>query len=180
MFPVALQKLWDELDGVRKEFEREASGLTQAQADWRPSEQGWSCGEIIHHITLGEVNTGKLVSKLTKEAAVSGALRPFPVDVREFEPLPPFPLGLGEAPLVVRPTLGRPIGDLLGEMRMARERTWQTMEKLATMDPRPLTWEHQMLGALNLAQWVRLHARHEGIHLAQIREVKSHPGFPRG
>jgi hypothetical protein len=47
------------------------------------------------------------------------------------------------------------------------------------VDPRPLTFPHPRLGALDLAQWWTLQAWHDGIHLEQLRGVKSAPGFPR-
>ena len=57
----------DALAGPRRspvEILKETEGLSQTQADWRPAEQEWSVGEILHHLTLAEVGTGKLTSKL--------------------------------------------------------------------------------------------------------------------
>lgn len=177
--PTALQRLREELEAVRAEVLGEAEGLSRAQAEWRPSERDWSVGEIIHHLTLAEINTGKLISKLMKEGGERGALRPYPAEVREFEPLPPSPPGPAEAPPAVRPERGRALVELLRDMKATRQRTYQNLERLAAVDPRPLTWKHFALGELHLAQWVALQARHDGIHLEQIRQVKAAPGFPR-
>ena len=178
MLPIALEKIWEELESVRASVLKDAEGLSQRQADWRPSDRDWSVGELIHHLTLAEVATGKLISKLMKEGGERGLLRPYPVDVTEFEPLPLSPPGPAEAPPVVRPEHGREIGGLIEEMKATRIRTRQNVERLATVDPRPLTFRHFQLGDLHLAQWVALQARHDGIHLAQIRGVKASPGFP--
>src|SRR5918999_5531431 len=70
--PTPVAQLWDELDAVRAEVLAEAAELSQAQADWKPSEQEWSVGEIIDHLTIAENATGKLTTKLMKEAAASG------------------------------------------------------------------------------------------------------------
>ena len=64
--PQPVEKLWDELERARAGVLREAEGLSQRQADWKPSEHEWSVGEILHHLTLAEVGTGKLTSKLLR------------------------------------------------------------------------------------------------------------------
>ncbi len=177
--PISIQALWDELLAVREEVLKEAEGLSQAQADWHPSERDWSIGEILHHLTLAEINTGKLTTKLTREAAETGKLAPFPADVKAFNPLPPSPPGPAEAPPVVRPEQGHAIGQLLADMTATRERSRQSIEKLGSADPRPLTFKHFRLGDLNLAQWWMLQARHDRDHLQQLRTVKASPGFPK-
>jgi DinB superfamily len=176
--PPSLETIWRQMETVRADVLREVNGLSQAQSDWRPSERDWSVGEIVHHLTLAEVATGKLTSKLLKDAA--GSLRPAPVDLGGFEPLPPAPPGPAEAPPVVRPEAGHPIERLLADMRGARERSRQSLERVAEVDPRPLVWRHFTLGDLNLAQWWMLQARHDGDHLQQLRRVKASPGFPKG
>ena len=82
--PPALDAVARELEAVRAELLQEAEGLSQGQADWRPSADDWSVGEILHHLTLAEINTGKLTSKLLKEG---GARR-----------LPGRPCGVRTAP----------------------------------------------------------------------------------
>lgn len=174
--PPPVEALWRELEAVRTEVLREADGLSQAQADWRPGPQDWSVGEILHHLTLAEVATGKLTSKLLKEAG--DRLRPFPRDLTAFAALPPWPSGPREAPPVVRPEAGHPIDRLLADMKAARERSRQSLERLAAGDPRPLTWRHFALGDLDLGQWWTLQARHDADHLDQLRRIKVSPGFP--
>src|SRR5262245_31211739 len=78
--PLPVEKLWDELERARAGVLGEAEGLSQRQADYRPSERDWSVGEIIDHLTLAEINTGKLTTKLLKEAG--GTV--FPADLAEF------------------------------------------------------------------------------------------------
>jgi hypothetical protein len=176
--PKPVQALWDDLQAVRAEVLREADRLSQRQADWRPAETEWSVGEVIHHLTIAEIATGKLTTKLTREAQAAGTLQPFPADLTRFAPLPPWPGGPAEAPTVVWPERGKPIAELLEGMRAIRERSWQSIEKLATLDPRPLKFKHFRLGDLDLAQWWVLQAQHDGIHLGQLRQIKTSPGFP--
>lgn len=175
--PTPVELLWDELQAIRGEILDEIEGLSQAQLDWRPSERDWSVGEIIHHLTLAEVSTGKLTSKLFKEAGAS--LSPFPADLTAFAPLPPWPPGPAEAPPVVRPESGHQRTELFSTFKATRERSRQSVERLATADPRLLTWSHVRLGQLDLAQWWMLQAYHDADHLRQLRAVKAAPGFPR-
>lgn len=174
--PPPVEALRRDLETVRADVLKEVEGLSQAQADWRPSAQDWSVGEIVHHLTLAEVATGKLTSKLLKEAG--DGVRPFPRDLAGFRPLPPWPAGPREAPPVVRPEAGQPIERLLADMKAARERSRQSLERLGGVDPRPLTWQHFALGELDLGQWWTLQARHDADHLDQLRRIKAAPGFP--
>jgi len=177
--PKPVEALWSELEAVRADILREAEGLSQGQADWKPSEKDWSVGEVVHHLMLAEVATGKLTTKLTREAEAAGASGRFPADLTAFKPFPAPPAGAADAPEVVWPERGKPIAELLSTMRATRERSRQSIEKLGAIDPRPLTFKHFRFGELDLSQWWQLQAHHDGIHLAQIREIKRAPGFPR-
>jgi len=174
--PVALAAISQDLDDARAEVLRETDGLSQAQADWRPNPSDWSVGEILHHLTLAEINTGKLTSKLLKETDGAG---PYPLEMAAFTPLPSWPPGPREAPPVVRPDKGHPIEQLLQDIRAARARSRQSLERLATVDPRGFTWRHFALGEMDLAQWWMLTAHHDRDHLQQIRRIKKTHGFPR-
>jgi hypothetical protein len=175
--PPAVDALWNELQTVRALILNEVEGLSQSQADWRPSDRDWSVGELIHHLTLAEVSTGKLTSKLLKEAGDSST--PFPAGLTGFAPLPQRTPGPAEAPPMVRPEHGHRVDELLGTFRQARERSRQSIERLATVDPRELSWPHPIFGDLDLAQWWMLQAYHDADHLKQLRAVKAAPGFPR-
>jgi len=177
LLPPPVESLWHDLQEVRAEILKEIEGLSQGQADWRPSEGDWSVGEIIHHLTLAEVSTGKLTSKLFKEAGAS--LPSFPADLAAFAPLPAWPPGPAEAPPVVRPESGHRWDELLTTFKSTRDRSRQSVERLATGDPRRLTWSHGRLGELDLAQWWMLQAHHDRDHLGQLKAVKAAPGFPR-
>ena len=175
--PAALEAIARDLDAARAEVLREADGLSQAQADWRPTVDDWSVAEILHHLTLAEINTGKLTSKLLKDTG--SAVAPYPPDLPAFAPVPAWPPGPREAPPVVRPEAGHPIGQLVQDMRTTRERSRQSLERLATVDPRAFTWRHFAFGEMDLGQWWMLQALHDRDHLQQIRRIKKTPGFPR-
>ena len=177
--PKPVESLWTALQSVRAEILGEADGLSQRQADWTPSEKDWSVGEVVHHLTMAEIATGKLTTRLTREAEAAGTPGGFPADLATFKPLPPPTPGPSDAPTVVWPEHGKPVGELLSTMRATRERSRQSIEKLASVDPRPLTFKHFRFGELDLTQWWQLQAHHDAIHLAQIRDIKGAHGFPR-
>lgn len=179
VFPKPVTALWADLEAVRADVLAEVDRISQRQADWKPAEKEWSLGEIVHHLTVAEIATGKLTTKLTREAEAAGTLAPFPADLTAFKPMPPSPPGPAEAPAVVWPQFGKPIAELLSEMRSVRARSRQSIEKLATIDPRPLVFKHVRFGDLDLSQWWQLQADHDRIHLQQLRDVKAAPGFPR-
>ena len=107
--PKPVETLWTELQSVRAEILGEAEGLSQSQADWKPSEQDWSVGEVVHHLILAEVATGKLTTKLTRAAEAAGVPAGFPADLTALTPFPVPPTGAANAPEVVWPERGRPI-----------------------------------------------------------------------
>ena len=178
-WPEPVANLWRDLEVVRADVLKEVDGLSQAQADWKPGETDWSVGEIVHHLTIAEIATGKLTTKLTKEADAAGTLKAFPADLRELRPLSAEPAASADAPTVVWPERGKPIGTLIADMKATRERSRQSLDKLSTVDPRPLVFKHFRLGDLDLSQWWRLQAQHDAIHLRQIRDVKATSGFPK-
>ena len=176
--PPALDAIWRELEAARADVLREVHDLSQPQSGWRPSPDDWSIGEILHHLTLAEVATGKLTSKLLKEGG--GTAGAYPSGLPGFTPLPPWPPGPREAPPVVRPESGHSLADLLRDITAARERTRQSLERLAAVDPRALTWRHFSLGELDLGQWWMLQARHDQDHVQQIPPHHGDGRLPEG
>jgi hypothetical protein len=177
-WPKPVEALWRELEDPRAELLREVAKLSQCQVDWRPAPGEWSIGEVIDHLTVAEIATGKLTTKLTKEAAAGGAPAVFPHDLVEFAALPVPASAAANAPESVWPTHGKPLAELLATLRATRERSRQSFDRLAACDPRALRFKHFRLGELDLAQWWRLAADHDRVHLAQVRDIKRTAEFP--
>jgi hypothetical protein len=177
-WPKPVEALWGDLESARAEVLREVEGLSQRQAEWRPGPAEWSIGEVLDHLTIAEVATGKLTTKLTREAAAGNAPAVFPHDVTEFAPLPVPVSASPNAPESVWPTHGKPLAETLATLKATRERSRQSFDRLAACDPRALRFRHFRLGDLDLAQWWRLAADHDRTHLGQLRDIKRTPGFP--
>jgi hypothetical protein len=176
--PKSVERLWDELERVRLDVLGEVEGLSQRQSEWKPGERAWSIGEILDHLTIAEIATGKLTTKLLKEVQAGSAAAVFPHDLTEFAAVPPSPPGPAEAPAVVWPGHGKPIGELIATMKATRARSRESIARLAGCDPRQLRFKHFRLGDMDLGQWWRLQASHDATHLQQLRDVKAAPGFP--
>ena len=179
-WPKPVETLWRDLESVRVDVLREVEGLSQRQAEWRPTPRDWSVGEVIDHLTIAEIATGKLTTKLTKEAAAGGAPAVFPHDVTEFAALPISVSEAANAPESVWPTHGKPLAELLATLKATRERSRQSFDRLATCDPRALRFKHVRFSDLDLAQWWRLTAEHDRVHLGQLRDLRRTAGFPAG
>ena len=175
--PRAIQALWDDLEAARADVLHEVAGLSQRQADWKPAEKEWSAGEVVNHLTIAEIATGKLTTKLTREAEAVGGLAAHPANFA-IRPLPAWPPGAADAPPVVWPEHGKPVAELIATMKATRERSRSSVEKLATLDPQRLVFKHARLGDLDLGQWWLLQAQHDRIHLGQLRDIKRARGFP--
>jgi hypothetical protein len=173
-WPKPVEALWRDLEGVRAELLREVETLSQRQAEWRPTARDWSAGEVIDHLTMAEIATGKLTTKLTRETVPTG----FPPDLTEFAALPALTMAGVEAPPSMWPAHGKPFAELLATMRATRERSRQSFDRLAACDPRPLRFTHFRFGELDLAQWWRLVGDHDRMHLGQVRDIRRASGFP--
>jgi len=171
-----MEAFWNETQANRAALLKEVEGLSQPQFDWRPGEKDWSVGEVIHHVTLAEINIGKLTTKLLREAEAAGALRPRPEGGVFFERVPPP--GPMQAPRLIWPEHGRSKADLLAGIKAAREKSRHSFERVAQIDPRPLVWKHEFLGDMHLGQYWTIIRVHDLQHVEQIGKIKSAPGFP--
>ena len=66
-----LIKAYQLADEDRQKLMNAVGGLNQQQIDFKVSADEWSIGQILQHLILGEVATGKLVHRLIKEGTVS-------------------------------------------------------------------------------------------------------------
>ena len=196
--PPVIQTLWyDELQTIRREMLREAAGLTQAQADWRPAPEEWSVGQNLEHIRIDELDMNKATTKLLKIAmgvekfdqaifemsAREGKLGVFPTHftkLDDFGELPPPPPP-GFKTESAEPEHGLPIAQLIVDLNVLREKSTKvSIERISLCDPRGLTRVHLAHKGreINIVQWWRIQARHDTAHVRQIRKLKSLSGFP--
>jgi DinB superfamily len=171
-----LQKAIALTDADRERILDRVQGITQAQADYKPSPHTWSVGEVLHHLILIEVSISKLFNKLIKEnQRVIGATDAMRVEDMAYAADRPQ-----QAPEFGIPSHGCAIADLLTELAATRERTKHTLARYEGDHPSELRWQHQRFGDMGMAHWARFIGLHEGHHLRQIERTMATPGFPRG
>jgi len=176
-----LQEIWRENAGNREALRREVQGLSEWQLAFQPAPGKWSIGEILDHLHLAERSITRVLSKILQQAAgrgligEPGSMEPLPYRIdREIYNLP------ADAPESVRPSPERPLSQLLEGLEESRERLVEVARRADGRVVGNVTIRHFQLGELHFYQWLALEAAHEAKHLAQIRQIKGHPRFPKG
>ncbi len=175
-----LQEIWNENAAARATLRREVHGLSEEQLVFQPAPGKWSIGEILDHLHLAERSITRVLSKILQQAAGRGLIGepgsmeplPYPID-REVYNQP------AAAPESVRPSPERPLSQLLEGLEESRERLLEVASRADGRVVGNVTIRHFQLGELHFYQWLALEAAHEGKHLAQIRQIKVHPRFPK-
>ncbi len=175
-----LQEIWSENTAAREALLAEVRGLSDAQLAFQPSPGKWSIGEILDHLSLAERSIARVASRVLQQAAgrgligEPGSMEPPPhlID-RELFNAP------ATAPESVLPSLGRPLERLLASLEESRERLLEVSSRADGRVVGNVTIRHFQLGELHFYQWLILEGAHESKHLAQIRQIKLRPTFPR-
>jgi uncharacterized damage-inducible protein DinB len=164
---------------AQERFIAAVSNLTEAQGNFRPTENQWTIAEIVEHVSI--VNDGflRITHKLLKEA--------------EAAPKPPkADLNLGhtsldengeqrgrfQAPERVHPKGGAPIEDSLAKLRATLAGFAEIQSRLEAVDLSEQMFPHPALGPFSAYQWMVLLGEHEDRHRGQIERLKAATGFP--
>lgn len=177
---VTLREIWKENAAAREALLAEVRGLSEAQLAFRPSPGKWSIGEILDHLSLAERSIARVASRILQQAAgrglIGGPGSMEPPSHQIDRVLFDRPAG---APESVLPSPERPLTHLLSSLAESRERLLEVSSRVDGRVVGGITIHHFQLGDLNFYQWLALEGAHESKHLAQIRQIKSHPTFPR-
>jgi hypothetical protein len=149
----------------------EVSGLSAAQAQFRPGPGRWSIGEVLEHlVVVAPIYWQDLQSALAKPRNRHNSMTDadvlwYGIDRTHREQAIP-----SERP----PEAARDIRTLLDVYRQHHDRLLQYV-KTTRDDLRSHIVERQGCDAY---QWALLISTHEQRHILQIREIKAHPKFP--
>jgi hypothetical protein len=177
----ALEELRARLSADLEAVAAAIAGLTQAQADWRPTPESWSVGETLHHLALSN-RTFVIVAKKLIQRGRREALTPGPDSRRSWSRLRSIADAAVSGPVKnpdrVTPTHGLPIEQLRQDLAASHAAVQEQIPALAGLDLEALRMPHPLGFELNLYHWVDITGAHEHRHLAQIRAIMAAPGFP--
>jgi len=165
---------------MREALLKEVQGLTEVQLGFRPSADRWSIGEILDHLCLAERSISRAASRLFQQAAGRGMVG----EIGSME-APAAAINVADygrpasAPESMRPSPERPLARLLAGLEESRERLLEVSARADGLVVGDVRLEHFQLGEMNFYQWLTLEGAHESKHLAQVRRIKTEPGFPQ-
>jgi hypothetical protein len=173
------QALVEQLRSCRDEFSAAASGLTDAQAAFKPaprpgSTESWSIADCVEHVAVVEKGFFRWVTTSYK----TDGPPPTPYTEAGFHSKVTDRTARSQAPEQVRPT-GR-FGSLaasLERFRAARDETIAYVDACQD-DLHARTVTHLRLGVISCYQGLLFLVGHALRHAEQIREIKAAPGYP--
>ncbi len=166
-----LREVVQALEAARARLLDKVGSLGQADLDAAPSPDGWSIGEILHHLQLIETSVSRLVGRLLEHAerddmgpdkrtdSVLGSLDRFAIESAPQKVA---------APTAFIPQKGSSQKDLLEGLAKSRGALLAVVERAGAFDLSQVSFPHPVLGRIDGYQWLLYVAQHELRHLHQI------------
>ncbi len=154
-------------------------GISQAQADFKPSADEWSVGEVLDHLSLSGKGilmqvrglcegTAKILPLVGKDATDKFLAGVADVNITGKAPAQPDAM----------PTHGKPIGELIGVLDGLLT---SAKEDLAKHEDTDLSQTKSPLATfcdLDVYQWIKFCGAHDARHVPQIERIKGSDGYP--
>ena len=175
-----LLKAYQLADEDRQKLMNAVGGLNQQQMDFKVSADEWSIGQILQHLILGEVATGKLVHRLIKEGTESALAIDKESTLKPVAQMD-YTYSSGKAPEFMLPQPAMPVEEIMQQLETSHQRIKETLERYSGDDPDELRSPLPSGSGevRNLSQWVRFTGLHETHHLKRIKTIMEAEGFPR-
>jgi hypothetical protein len=170
------------LTSMRDQVLKESSTLTAAQWNFKAAPDRWSVGEVVHHLALSE----PLLFDLQQKQASGPAATPEQIAaVKGKEAIirkgVPDRTQKFQAPEPLQPGKDTSLTTQKDILAAFRERRTKTIDYASsTKDDLRTRVGQSPAGPADAYQWLVFIAAHSERHLAQLREVKADPGFPKG
>jgi antitoxin component of RelBE/YafQ-DinJ toxin-antitoxin module len=167
------------LEETRARFLASIDGLSDAQWTYKAGPDRWSIAEVAEHIAISESTIlGMVTDQILKTPEVP-ADPGRPTDEKVIQTITDRS-SKAQAPEMLKPTNRWPTrASLTKDFEASRQRTIDYL-KTTKDDLRGHARAHPALKTIDGYQWVLLLAAHSARHTAQIEEVKSAAGFPKG
>lgn len=168
---------------ARQQFIQEASNLSHAQVQFKPSPESWSICQITEHIVWAE-QIG--INRMWQ--AVNGAKNNLPVWQGEAihhglsieEIIEKTWQTKEKVPEVAKPHWGGPIEYWIAGLKACQKVLDKLAVELEGFDPSQIIYPHPISGPMNLWQRLDFLRFHLDRHREQIMRVKRTKGFPQG
>ena len=168
-----IAELLAELDAAREELRALVASLPRDTLTMRTSDDGWTIPQILEHLAIVEDGSGRLFSKMVKEAEASGERE---IDGSSI-------LGINDrhlitssnaridAPERVRPSENLSIEESMARLDAARARLKDAMRRASGLALGKVAMPHPAFGPFSAYQWLLATAQHERRHMRQIRRI---------
>ena len=164
----------DELDALRSRCIAEAVTLPPDAVGFRPSPDGWSVAQVLHHLCLVE----EFLVEILQRPSSPGPSRPTPrerLGALMVKGIFTFGVRVRMPTQRVAPDPDPPLQETVRRWEEAGRKVRAGLEGVA--DPRQTVMRHPVAGPLDAEKTVsflRDHLRH---HLRQLDRIRSTPGF---
>jgi DinB superfamily len=170
------------LTAMRDQVLAESAKLTDAQWSFKAAPERWSVGEVVQHLVLAEPFIFDLQQKTVKAPpATAEQLTAVKGKEEMIRKVIPDRTKKAQAPEPLQPTgPAAKMGSQAETIAAFRERRGKTIDYASkTKDELRGHVSESPLGPLDGYQWLVFMAAHNERHLAQIKEVKADPKFPK-
>ncbi len=174
-----LAEAMDYVEERRKELLRSFEGVPGDRLCQRATPEGWSVAEILDHLRMVEAGVARLITKRVAQAKEAGL-----GEEKSTEPvLPTFDQhsaqlenAVMQSPATVVPRANIDINEAVEGLEGSREALRAAAVSANGLSIGEIKHTHQILGELDLYQWLIFVGQHEGRHKKQIeRTLKSIP-----
>ena len=175
------QEVVDYISKQREKFLATAEGVSDGQANFKPSENHWSIRELLHHVCSVEGMTAKLMANMSKQAKENNLPADADPDGSVLNSLESHQQTFKQkfqAPERVVPINALPLAESLCKMNEVRAKLLEPLDELCKYDVSSLQYPHPALGPINAYQWLMVMGAHEARHRAQIERVKEDANYP--
>jgi hypothetical protein len=167
------------LTTMRDQVVSESAKLSDAQWNFKASPERWSVGEVVEHLALSEELIFGMQQKtaMGSEATTEQRAATKGKDEVIVQKIPDR-TQKAQAPELLRP--GQKLGARAEVLKAFQERRAKTLAYAqSTNDDLRSRVSESPMGPVDAYQWLLFIAAHNERHLAQLREVKANPQFPK-
>jgi len=180
-----IRLMLDQLDGIKRDGEAIAAGLSDAQLNWHPGEGRWSIGQCLNHLNVGVTMVLPAFDRAIAEGRAQGqtSMGPFRygwfsrLAIWSMEPPPRFRM---KTPMKQSAGTTHRAADVLPEFARVRAQLAERMRQADGLDlarVRTISPVNRMI-RLPLGAYFHFILAHDRRHLWQARRIRAAAGFP--